>query len=146
VSVFVDTNVFVYARDLSERHKQERARAWVDHLWDTGTGRLSVQVLNELYVVLTRRLEPGLPPTEARADVIDLSSWQPVPITAQLLAAAWTIEDRYGVGYWDSLIVAAAHASGAGVLLTEDLQHGQDLGGVRVVDPFQVRPDELIEG
>jgi predicted nucleic acid-binding protein len=81
VKVFVDTNVFVYARDLTEPDKQEAARGWIDHLWDTGMGRVSVQVLNELYVTLTRKLDPGLPASEARADVIDLATWRPVELT-----------------------------------------------------------------
>ena len=76
--VFVDTNVLVYARDASERDKQRRASAWMAHLWRTGSGRLSVQVLQEYYVTVTRKLQPGLPKKDARADVQDLLAWKPL--------------------------------------------------------------------
>ena len=67
--------------------------------------------------------------SDHRADVLDL--------------AAWSIEDRFGLSFWDALIVAAAQVSRCEVLLTEDLQHDLDLDGVRVVDPFQVEPGDL---
>ena len=142
--VFVDTTVLVYARDLSEPDKQPLAMGWIDHLWDTGEGRLTVQVLNELYVTLTRKLAPGLSAAEARADVVDLSAWQPIDLTTEVVGMAWEIEDRFGLSYWDAMIVAAAQASGAAHLLTEDLQAGQDFDGVVVVDPFQTAPADLV--
>ena len=67
--VFVDTNVLVYARDASEPIKQRRAALWVEHLWATRSGRTGVQVLNEYYVTVTRKLQPGMPRLQARADV-----------------------------------------------------------------------------
>jgi predicted nucleic acid-binding protein len=103
-------------------------------------------VLNEMYVTLTRKLEPGLPAADARADVVDLSSWGPLAINAELIAAAWTVEDRFGLSYWDSLVVAAAQVVGASHLLTEDLQDGQDFDGVVVIDPFRLEPQDLSAG
>ncbi|MGQ0670566.1 MAG: PIN domain-containing protein [Actinomycetota bacterium] len=135
--VFVDTNVLVDARDTSDPGKQARAHAWMHHLWEAEAGRLSVQVLEEYYVTVTRKLQPGLPREEARADIEDLVAWRPVPADDRLLEAAWSIEDRFGLSFWDALIVAAAHEAGCASLLTEDLQHGADLDGVRVVDPFR---------
>lgn len=135
--VFVDTNVLVYARDAADPAKQERAAAWVRHLWETGTGRLSVQVLQELYVTITKKLRPGLDPEEARAEVRDLLAWRPVSIGPLVLESAWSIEERFGLSFWDALIVAAARSAGCDVLLTEDLQHGAELDGLRVMDPFQ---------
>lgn len=143
-TVFVDTNVFVYARDLSQGAKHERAREWVDRLWNTGRGRLCVQVLNELYVTLTRKLDPGLPVDDARADVRDLAAWGAVPVTAELIELAWGIEDAFGFSYWDALVVAAARVSGATHLLTEDLQHEQEVEGLVVIDPFAVVPQHLL--
>jgi predicted nucleic acid-binding protein len=136
VPVFVDTNVLVYARDASEPEKHARAFEWIRHLWDTGEGRVSMQVLQEYYVTTTRKLRPGLAPDDARADVRDLSAWRPVTIGLEGLEAAWTIEERFGLSFWDALVVAAAHVARCDVLLSEDLQHGLDLDGVRVVDPF----------
>lgn len=141
--VFVDTNVLVYARDATDTAKHARASEWVADLWEGGEGRLSMQVLQEYYVTMTRKLRPGLPPEEARADVLDLAAWAPVVTDVQMVASAWTIEERFGLSFWDALIVAAAQVARCDVLLTEDMQHGMDLDGVRVTDPFRVGPAEL---
>ena len=141
--VFVDTNVLVYARDMADPIKQTRASEWIAHLWQTREGRLSVQVLQEYYVTTTRKLRPGLAPEEARADVNDLAAWSPVVIDIGVVEAAWALEDRFGLSFWDSLVVAAAQVARCDVLLTEDLQHGADLDGVRVFDPFRTPVGEL---
>ena len=138
--VFVDTNVLVYARDASEPRKQPAAARWIRSLWERGDGRVSVQVLQEYYVTVTRKLRPGLTPAHARSDVRDLMAWQPVTIDAALLDAAWSIEDRFGLSLWDSLIVAAAQDAGCDSLLTEDLAHGMQLDGLVVASPFESDP------
>lgn len=143
MSIFVDTNVLVYARDLAVPRKQERAHEWMSALWTSRLGRTSVQVLNEYYVTVTRKLSPALPAEDARTDVRDLRSWVPVPVSAGLLDSAFAAEDRFGLSYWDSLIVAAAQAASCDYLLTEDLQDGQRLDSVTVVDPFAHRPETL---
>ena len=144
MSVFVDTNVLVYARDLSVPRKQERAYEWISALWTSRLGRTSVQVLNEYYVTVTRKLAPGLAASDARADVSDLRAWAPVPVSASLLDSAFATEDRFGLSYWDSLIVAAAQAANCEYLLTEDLQDGQLLDSVTVVNPFEHRPETIL--
>ena len=144
MSTFVDTNVFVYARDVSRPDKQMSAERWVDRLWQTAGGRLSVQVLNEFYVTVTRKLDPGMAPADARSDVHDLLAWEPLPVDGGLVVRAWTIEDRYGLSFWDALIVAAAIESDCQHLLTEDLQDGQHLDGVIVVNPFVHPPDSIL--
>lgn len=134
---FVDTNVLVYARDASDAAKQERAARWVRHLWEEETGRISFQVLHEYYMTTTRKLRPGLSPEAARSDVRDLLAWDPVAADGPLIESAWSIEQRFDLSFWDAMIVASAHATRCDVLLTEDLQHGADLDGVTVMDPFQ---------
>ncbi len=141
--VFVDTNVLVYARDASEVEKQGRARRWVEELWIARTGRVSVQVLHEYYVTVTRKLTPGLAPTEARRDVRDLLLWGPIPSDGPLLESAWSVEDRYRVSFWDALVVAAARRAGCRRLLSEDFQDGQDFEGTIVVNPFVHEPSDL---
>jgi predicted nucleic acid-binding protein len=143
VPVFVDTNVLVYARDASEPEKQPQAAAWIEHLWRTRTARLSFQVLHEYYAATTRKLKPGLTPEQARADVRDLLAWRPVPAGTELLEAGWSVEDRFGLSCWDALIVAAARIAGCEYLLTEDLQHGAELEGLRVVSPFRTAAGSL---
>jgi predicted nucleic acid-binding protein len=146
LTTFVDTNVFVYARDSGQTSKQPIARHWLDHLWMSGTGRLSVQVLNEYYVTVTRKLSKVLPVDAARADVSDLRAWKPVPVSAALISAAWDVEDRFGLSFWDSLIVAAARQARCRRLLSEDLQDGQDFDGVIVVSPFTHHPGDVDDG
>lgn len=141
--VFVDTNLLVYARDASEPGKQAQALAWVEHLWRTRSGRLSFQVLQEYYSATTHKLKPGLSPEQARADIRDLFAWRPVPVGVEILRASWQVEDRFGLSCWDALIVAAARIAGCEHLLTEDLQDGADLDGLRVANPFRVPPGSL---
>lgn len=142
MTTFVDTSVLLYARDDGHAEQQGLAAAWLDHLWQSSTGRVSAQVLNEYYVNATRKLRRPITTDAARADVADLAEWQPVGIDEALIAAAWQIEDRYGLHFWDALVVAAAHAAGCDTLLTEDLQDGQDLDGLVVVNPFLHPPPE----
>ena len=135
--VFVDTNVLVYARDESDPAKHATAGEWMEYLWTSGEGRLSTQVLHEYYVTVTRKLSPGLDKEEARSEVLDLTTWEPVLPDDQMIGSAWSIEDASGISFWDALIVAAAAAAGCERLLTEDLQHGAVIHGVQIADPFR---------
>lgn len=142
--IFVDTNVLVYARDAGTGEKQEAAQQWMDHLWNSQDGRLSFQVLTEYYVTVTAKLRPGMPREQARQDVRDLMAWRPASLDAGLMNGAWLLQDRYGLPWWDALIVSAAQASECTVLLSEDFQEGQDIGGVRVVNPFRTSPADSL--
>jgi predicted nucleic acid-binding protein len=79
----------------------------------------------------------------AREDVEDLFSWQPLPITLDLFAEAWFVQDLFHLSWWDSLIVSAAKMLQCTYLLSEDFQHSQDLQGIRVINPFRMKPGEL---
>jgi predicted nucleic acid-binding protein len=140
---FVDTNVLVYSRDASEPDKHRQAGAWVTHLWTTRRGRLSYQVLQEFYVTVTEKLDPGLDRERARQDVRSLLLWRPVAVDGRVLEGAWRIQERHRLSWWDSLIAAAAQVSGCAYLLTEDLQDGLRLDSVRVVNPFRTAPATL---
>ena len=145
--VFVDTNVLVYRHDARDQAKQARAESWYQLVWRLRLGRLSFQVLQETYSVLTRKLVPAFDAHEARALVRDLTAWNPLTVDLSLVKNAWALQDRYSLSWWDALIVAAAQASDCRVLLTEDLQHGQVFGRVRVIDPFaspERTPTELL--
>lgn len=144
--VFVDTNILVYRHDRSDPAKQARAKEWIAHLARSRTGRLSFQVLQELYVTLTGKARIGFDPAEAREILRELAVWQPVAIDLRILERAWDIQDGHSVSWWDAVIVAAAQSLGCSILLTEDLQHGHALGEVRVVDPFRSMgtPEEIV--
>jgi predicted nucleic acid-binding protein len=141
--VFVDTNVLVYARDDSERHKQRQAREWMGALWTRRAGRLSMQVLHEFYVTVTQRLRPGLSRDEARRDVRDLLAWRPLPLDDRLIEATWSHQDRHALSFWGALVVAAANLAGCEYLLTEDLHDGQPFDGTTVLNPFTHAADEV---
>ncbi len=142
-SYFVDTNVLVYARDASESRKQQAAERWLRSLWAARSGRTSAQVLNEYYVVVTEKLRPGLDREQARADLCNLMAWSPIPTNRAVIEGAWIVQDRHKLSWWDSLVVSAAQTAGCRWLLTEDLEHDRLFDGVRIIDPFQVDPEEV---
>ncbi|MEW6771748.1 MAG: PIN domain-containing protein [Bacillota bacterium] len=133
---FVDTNVLVYAHDLSAGEKQRRAQELVAELWETGGGCLSLQVLQEFYVTVTQKVAKPLPPAEAARLVADLSVWRVhVPGVADLLAAI-EIQQRNRISFWDAMVIRSAQALDCQVIWSEDLNPGQAYDGVRVMDPF----------
>ena len=137
--VFVDTNVFVYARDASESVKRPIATRWLENLWREHRGRTSTQVLNEYYVTVTRKLERRLDPEAAWGHVCDLFTWEPQELTCDLLRQAREIEQRYATSWWDSTVIAAAQLQDCSILLSEDFQDGMIFGGVAVRNPFTAR-------
>jgi predicted nucleic acid-binding protein len=140
-TIFVDTNLLIYALDPADVKKQESALAWQEELWNSQLGRISFQVLQEFYAKAIRKW-PSLH-NEVRSEIMDMLTWQPVPIDGAILDLSWRIQDRYQLSFWDSLIVAAAKSINCRYLLTEDLQAGQDLDGVLVVNPFRTEPGSL---
>lgn len=141
-TVFVDTNVLLYAQDPRDEFKRGRAMAWLGECWRRQTGRISHQVLHELYANLSRTA-PELSLLERREIVRRYRSWNPWGVDADTVDDAWLIQDRFKLSYWDSLVVASAHALGCRWLLTEDLQHGQVLEGLTVISPFESLPERV---
>ncbi len=141
--VFVDTNVLVYSRDASEPEKQGQAEAWMAALWERRAGRLSFQVLQEYFVSVTAKLDPGLDKESARRDVRALLAWQPLAVDGRIMEGAWLLQDRYLLTWWDALIGAAAQTAGCRYLLSEDFQEGMELGELTVVNPFRTLPEAL---
>ena len=147
VPVFVDTNVFVYRHDSSDPSKQACAEQWIRLLVHSRSGRLSFQVLQELYVSLTHEQRLNFDRSEAQEIVKVLATWQPVAADLAMLNRAWVLQDRFPLSWWDALIIAAAQTCECKVLLTEDLQDGQEFGAVRVVNPFAMpdrTPEEIL--
>jgi len=85
---FVDANVLVYRRDSTDPIKQQKATVWIDLLWRSKQGRLSIQVLNEFYVIVTQKLKPGMDTERAKADIRDLMIWQPIVIDTVIVEKA----------------------------------------------------------
>lgn len=134
---FVDTNILVYAHDLKQGTKYERARALVQKLWESETGVLSTQVLQELCVSLQRKVARPLSAEGTRKVIEDYASWEIVVNTAESVLMALDTQGRYQISFWDALIVAAASSCGAEMLYSEDLADGQSYGDLRVINPFK---------
>jgi len=139
--VFVDTNVLIYAIDQGDRAKHKSAREWRTFLWRSRRGRLSFQVLQELYAQGMRKSPSAK--ERLRDEIRDYAAWSPTVVDDLVLETAFGVQDRYKLSFWDSLIVAAAKVAGCRYLLTEDLSTGQDFDGLVVVSPFKTRPEEL---
>jgi predicted nucleic acid-binding protein len=133
---FLDTKVLAYAHDRSETHKQPIAQALLEDLWRTRSGVLSTQVLQEFYVVATRKFDPPMRRGAAREIVVLYGTWPIVQVDLALILAASKLEERHGFSFWDALVVEAARRSGATRLMTEDLQAGRRIGGVSIENPF----------
>ncbi|HVF61008.1 MAG TPA: PIN domain-containing protein [Thermoanaerobaculia bacterium] len=133
---FVDTNILVYAFDSTDPARHGLAADLLSRLMDEDRLRLSVQVLQELYVTVTRKARPPWTPDRALATLDDLAAWPVVANDFALVREAILLSRDTAVSFWDALIVAAAARSGAGTLYTEDLSDGQVLRGVRIANPF----------
>ncbi len=142
-SVFVDTNVLLYAFDDSDPAKRDRSREWLGACWLRRCGRLSTQVLNEFYANARKRFRDAISAGDARAEVRRYQEWAPWQIDHATIETAWAVESRYGLNYWDALMVSAAQHMGCEWLLTEDLQHDQRIDQVRIINPFLVGPEVL---
>ena len=142
--LFVDTNVFIYARQAGAPAKQRLARAWIEHAWREHSGRTSMQVLSEYYVNVTRKADPPVDPHDAWDDVKALMTWNPLPVDREVLEVGRGVEMRYRLSWWDALIVAAAQLQGCTLLLSDDLQDGANYGGVTVRSPFTLNVSEAV--
>ncbi|HEY1220262.1 MAG: PIN domain-containing protein [Bryobacteraceae bacterium] len=133
---FVDTNVLVYAFDKSGSPKKQAAQRLMNELMDEDLLRLSTQVLQELFVTLTRKVSQRCSIGEALAVLEDLAAWPPMVVDYPAIRAAVGLADQAKLSFWDALVVVAAARTGAAVLYTEDMNDGQEILGVRIRNPF----------
>ena len=132
---FVDTNVLIYAHDVDAKAKHEVAKDVLRELWSERTGVLSMQVLQEFYVNVTRKIASPLPNDAARLVVNSYAIWC-METTPAEISDAFRIEDESRIRFWDALIVAAASKCGAVRIFSEDLNAQQTIAGVRIENPF----------
>lgn len=132
---FVDTNVLIYAHDMDAKAKHEAAKQVLQELWSERAGVLSMQVLQEFYVNVTRKISRPLSKESARLVVSTYTAWC-VDTTHAEISSAFRIEDEAHIGFWDALIMASAIKSGATRLLSEDLNSGQTIAAVKIENPF----------
>lgn len=134
VERFIDTNILLYGYDLAAGRKREIALTIIEEGWTRpGCMAISVQVLQEFYVNFIRSGQTH----EATCQVIeDLSQWPVVDNSLERFGQGLEICRRFQISLWDGMILSAAKFSGANILLTEDLNHGQDYEGIQVINPF----------
>lgn len=132
---FLDTNILVYTDDQDEPEKRALALEIVKRCRRDRTGVVSSQVLQEYFVATTRKL--GVPPETARRKVELFSRLDLVLIGLEDILAAIDLHRLYQLSFWDALLIRAAICARCAVLVTEDLQHGQKIAGVEVLNPFR---------
>jgi predicted nucleic acid-binding protein len=137
VKSFVDTNVLVYAEDRDAGAKHEVARDLLVDLWKTREGVISVQVLQEFYVTITRKPKKPLSPSKALDIVREYLTWKVVENTPDLLIAAIGLHQKAQLSFWDAAVVQAALDAECSRLYTEDLNAGQRFGSLVIENPFE---------
>jgi predicted nucleic acid-binding protein len=134
MTVFLDTNILLYAHDEDAGERHQKARRLIDRLRETGElPFVSIQVLQEMVAVLIRR---GVARDVVREMIEHYLQWNIVENTCELMRRTLDVQQRFQLSFWDANSVAAAQQAGASELWTEDLNAGQDYGGVRAVNPF----------
>jgi predicted nucleic acid-binding protein len=139
---FLDTNVLVYAHDVDAGRKHTEARDLVLRLIDEGTGLISVQVLQEFFVAVTKKIPSPLDADTAEEIIEDLGAMGVFSPQQQDVVAAIHLVKRHRISFWDAMIIRAAVAQDASIVWSEDLASGQTYAGVTVRNPF-VRPDQI---
>ena len=133
---FFDTNVLVYLFDADSPDKRRKARALFQKHAEAGDILLSTQVLQEFYVAVTRKLARPLDAGVAAEAVSSFAELPMVQIDSKLIVAAVHRSRNHRLSFWDALIMQAAIEGHASTLYSEDMQHGQTLDGLKVVNPF----------
>ena len=133
---FVDTNIFIYALDQAEPKRREIAQELLLQLMQKGAMRTSTQVLQELYVTATRKIKTPIPPDKALRYLDQIASFPVYSPDYGAIREAIELSVHSKISMWDALVVVAAARSGAARLFTEDLNAGQVIMGVEIVNPF----------
>ncbi len=134
---FIDTNILVYAYDADAGAKHLAAKDLLKICWETESGILSTQVLQEFYVTVTHKLSKRLSKQKVREVIQNYQAWPIYSINVDDVLSASEIEEKYQISFWDALIVQAAMNSGCNKLYSEDLQDGQKFDSIIVINPFK---------
>lgn len=133
---FVDTNIIVYAHDLSAGEKYACAKTLLLDLWQAQTGCISVQVLQEFYVTVTQKIKKPLSSDQASNIIAALSAWKVYTPSALDVISAIQIHQKQQISFWDAMILHSAARMGCGTLWSEDL-NTQEYDTVQVINPFR---------
>jgi predicted nucleic acid-binding protein len=134
--VFLDTNLLLYAYDSGSPAKHAVAVRILEELWKSGSGILSIQVLQEFFINVTKKIPKPLPVAVAREIVEDFLRWKVVPVDGRTILRAIDLHEKHKYAFWDSLVIQSAIEGGAVWLYSEDLKDGQRIGDVTIRNPF----------
>ena len=134
--IFIDTNILIYAYDATAGEKHASASNLLIDLWNSRLGVVSTQVLQEFFVNVVQKIPKPIDKRIAKEIVKDLLKWHVVVINGNSILDAIDISRRYRYSFWDAMIIESAIRGNARILMTEDLQNGQKIGGVTIKNPF----------
>jgi len=134
--IFVDTNILIYAYDISAGVKHVTAVRILSELWESGRGVLSTQVLQEFFVSVTRKIPNPINEQHAINIVRDFLRWEIVVNDGDSILEAASLVSRYRFSFWDCPIIQAALKSGCNILLSEDLSDSQVIESLQIRNPF----------
>lgn len=141
--VFVDTNVFIYARDPAVVPKHEAAKGWLRALGDRRIGVASPQIVGEYLNVLAKG-RIGVARADRRASAALIELWSVGETDCDLIARGWSLHEQTGYQFWDCVVLASAIAASCRYLLSEDYQHEHTVDGVTIINPFAIAPAEAL--
>ncbi len=151
--VFVDSGVLLATFDARDAALQTAARNWVAWCWTQRSGRISTQVLNEFYngaLMMFGRsgaradaAAAAVTPAQVRTQVRRLRAWQPPHLDRYAVDGAWDVQDRYGLGYWDALIISSALQQGCSYLLSLELPATLQADGLQIIHPLSTQPTDI---
>ena len=135
--IFVDTNILIYAHDISAGFKHRIAKDLLVELWENGQGCLSIQILQEFFVTVTRKVSNPLEVPLAKKVITSLSHWTLHEPRKDDVLIAIDLHQRYLVSFWDAMVINSAQQLECNILWSEDLNPGQSYGNIRIVNPFR---------
>ena len=142
-SIFIDTNVLVYARDKRDPAKRQGAREWLAAISDAGRAITNLQVLNELTRWILKN-EPNRSLRDVQGEVAVIGLWGSRGLDEDDTTLAWRVREALGYQWFDCLLVASAVVQGCRYFLTEDMAHEAIFESGTLINPFRTSPDELL--
>jgi predicted nucleic acid-binding protein len=131
---FIDTNILIYAEASDEPVKQQAALALLKQIYENASGVLSTQVLQEYCNVALKKLK--LPAAHIRAQLDLYEQFEIVQVTPALIRAGLDLHQTRSVSFYDAIVLVSAQTAGCSELFSEDLNTGEMMGGVRIINPF----------
>jgi predicted nucleic acid-binding protein len=138
----LDTNILVYAYDVSEKRRREIAKGLVDEVWDVGGGVVTLQNLSEFFFAVTRKVQKPVPVVDAKtivSDILRSSRWMVIDRNAGTLVKAMEIVESVRAPFWDALIAVCMLEHGIEVIVTENEKDFKNVPGITVMNPFKLK-------